>query len=311
MNTRTSVAVCVITFRRPKLLARLLTVLASLTFHKAPEPDVKIIVVDNDPDGAGREICDAHRATLRWPLVYAIEPRRGIPAARNRCIELAGPETRWIAFIDDDEWPESQWLDELLDTQRRFDADVVAGPVLGTLSSDSPEWIREGRFFQPLRRATGRAIDKFGTGNVLLRHETLRTVGLFEERMALAGGSDTQLAMRLQAEGCRMVWSDEAVAYEQVPPTRMSAAWLLQRAYREGNTISLCERSLLAGSTARAMRAAKGLGRIVRGLGRMPVSVVRGRAGVVASLREVCRGAGMLTGLMGRVYEEYQMIHGS
>ncbi len=51
--------------------------------------------------------------------------RRGSAWARNRGIEHASGD--YIAFLDDDCIPPSDWLERLLDTARRFGANVVGG----------------------------------------------------------------------------------------------------------------------------------------------------------------------------------------
>ena len=162
------VAVCVITYRRPEGLRRALDALAALTFDGAA-PEVRVIVVDNDEEESGKAVCDAAR--LPWPMEYAVEPRPGIPFARNRCIEVARPHADWIGFVDDDEEPAPGWLAELLRVQAAHEADVVAGPVLARFGGEVPAWALKGRLFDRLRYTTGTVRDRAFTGNVLFRAE--------------------------------------------------------------------------------------------------------------------------------------------
>lgn len=306
------VAVCVVTYLRPRGLARLLDGLERLRFERVEMPGVEVVVVDNDPAGSARAVCDAAAPGLRWPVRYAHETRRGVSQARNRAVEEArrgGAE--WIAFIDDDEVPDERWLDELLRVREEYGADVVAGPVPPVFEEGAPAWVERGGFFAPRRFATGTRFEHPGAGNVLLRTAVLDGMEApFDERFALTGGEDTHLFLRLARAGATMVWADEAIAYEWTPPTRTRARWILLRVYRAANTWSACERELDSAPRVLAGRVAKGVARIGFGLALLPVSWIFGRHMMVRSLWYVCFGAGNLTGLTGLRYDEYKTVHG-
>ena len=301
------IAVCIATFRRPEGLRGLLDGINRLTFVKYPVPSIRVIVVDNDTAHSAAPVCDRFSPGSRWPVEYCLEPRRGIAQARNRAIACAGPDTDFVAFIDDDEIPEPYWLDDLLDTQRCYDADMVAGPVLPLLPEGSPHWLIRGRFFNRPRYATGQHLQFAGTGNVLIRSALFWQRGLnFNERFGLGGGEDADFSTRAVHTGLKIVWADEAIVYESVPPSRANARWILQRAYRVGNSTTWCETEMTSRTTARVIRAVKGSGRVVQGLLLSLPSLLIGRHALVKALQYVFRGAGMLAGLAGSRYEEYR-----
>lgn len=306
------VAVCAVTYLRPHGLARLLEGLAALRFRQVPEPEIEIVVVDNDPARSAQPVCAEWAGRLRWPLRYLPEERRGVSHARNRAVagaREAGAEL--LAFIDDDEVPQPAWLDELLRVQAGHRADVVAGPVLQVFEGEVPAWVTRGRFFETPRLATGARKEDPGAGNVLIRVDALRGMDEpFDPRFTLTGGEDTHLFLRLARAGAVMVWADEAVAMEWTPATRTRARWILQRVYRTANTWSACERELHPTPRAAAVRVAKAFARIGFGLATLPVAWVRGRGGIVRSLWYVAWGAGNLTGLTRLRFQEYRTIHG-
>jgi succinoglycan biosynthesis protein ExoM len=306
---RQRVAVCVATYRRPLGLARLLNSLEGLRFNTSAPPDIRIIIVDNDPEHSAGPVCSEHHSRLQWPLVYEHEPRRGIAQARNRAVHCAGDDVEFLAFIDDDEVPERGWLDELLSAQCLYAADVVSGPVLPVFEVPVPSWMRS--FFDRPRYPTGTHMAYARSGNVLIRSSLLRERGLaFDERLALTGGEDTHLFLRIAQLGATLIWADEAVVHEWVPETRISLGWVLRRAYRAGVTWSFCECDLDPSVAVRVRRAAKGLGRITQGLLLLPVAMLRGRQQMGRCLRQVCWGIGTLSGLMGAEHEEYRQVHG-
>ena len=114
------VDVCIITYNRLESLRHLLEGLDALVFNKKPKPCLNIIVIDNDPKGSARQVVHTFALKCVWPVHYYIESNRGIPQARNRAIKEARSDTNFIAFIDDDEIPAPQWLDELIYIQNNL-----------------------------------------------------------------------------------------------------------------------------------------------------------------------------------------------
>lgn len=313
--TGPSVSICVITYKRPEGLRRLLTGINGQEFSGTPPGRVEVVVVDNDPEGSAAAICGELATASRWPIVYKVEPRRGIPFARNTALLSVSPESEFIAFLDDDEVPSPQWLEAILRVQAEFDADVVMGPVIPHYIEPPPQWIVEGRFFDGLHRPTGTRLQSAHTGNVIVRASVIRHLQIrFNEDMALTGGEDTHFFMQIVRAGYKIVFAEEAVVHEWLPPSRVNAVWILQRAYRLGTTLGLCERDLAGSARVLFVRLAKGIGRIV--FGTLYVALVPWfssrpiKAEVVRGMRSIMFGAGMVAGIMGWRYEEYRRVHG-
>lgn len=301
------IAVCIATFRRPKWLSGLLDGINRLTFVKFRVPSIRVIVIDNDTDGTAAPVYESFRSGSRWPIEYCLEVRRGIAQARNRAVACAGRDTDFVAFIDDDEIPDPRWMDELLDCQRCYDADIVHGPVLPLLPEGAPHWLTRGRFFNPPGYATGQQLQAAATNNILIRSAVFWQGGLnFNERYGLAGMDDIDFSTRVVRSGRKIVWTNEAIVHEWVPPGRANARWILQRAFRDGNTTTWVEREKTSRSTVRMIRAMKGSRRVVQGLLLSLPSLLVGRHALVKALKYVFRGAGELAGLAGFLYEEYR-----
>lgn len=307
-----SVAICAITYLRPAGLARLLQSLSELQFVKTRSVAPVIVVVDNDRAGSAREVVEAAREIIHWPVRYEIEPRSGISFARNHAVSLAS-DCRFIAFIDDDEVADPAWLDELLHAQSRYDAQVVTGPVIPVFETPPPDWVVEGRFFERPRHATGTFLNGARTTNVLIDRVILNSLaGPFDPRFALSGGEDTLLFMQLHRCGARIVWCDEAYTSEYVPISRSkSLGWLLRRSYRVGNSLALCEKAVGSTSIQLSIRGAKGIVRVLQGLLGLVPSFLLGRAHTVRNLAYIARGIGMILGLMGHKFQEYRRANGA
>ncbi|MBW2667902.1 MAG: glycosyltransferase [Deltaproteobacteria bacterium] len=299
------------TYLRPKGLQRLLVALASAAFPSGA-PTVDVVVVDNDPEGSARELCESAREWLPFDLHYTIEKRRGIPQARNAALAVAMPFADFVVFTDDDVEPATGWLAELLRVQALYRADVVAGPNPPRFLEEPPAWIQEGRFFDCEPRATGTLVDIAATHNVLVRCKVFEQMDrLFDERLALHGCEDTEFFWRVARAGHRMVWAQDALAYECVPATRVTLRWLLERTYRIANGRGSTVLRSLEGLTGSRVFV-NGLKCLARGGVHFAIAVVL-RRGVVArahALLSLASGAGWLSGLSGRRYDEYRRVHG-
>ena len=311
MTNPQRVAVCVITYKRPVGLRRLLEGLHALTF-RGTAPAVRCIVVDNDPEGSARAVVEAVQTGFRWGLEFVLEPARGIPFARNAALRQALPDAEWIAFIDDDEEPRPDWLDELLRVAHEHAADVVAGRVDPRFESPAPDWVVRGGFFTRRSHSTGGRLDRAATNNVVFRADILKSLDpWFDERRALTGGTDTHFFRRAHRAGSRIVWANEAVVTEVVPDSRVNAGWIRRRGFRCGAGATRTELDLFGRGGGAALALAAGAFFLLRGsLFALPAAWVRGRAGWVKHVYFVYYGAGRLCGLVGGAYEEYRTVHG-
>lgn len=301
------VVVAVLTFRRPH---DLMEILPALVTQAASVGDrVEVLVIDNDPDAGAREYTEGVR-TVMAPVRYVHEAAPGIAAARNRALrEASGADL--LVFIDDDERPVDDWLARLLAAWRQHRSAAVVGAVVSRFDSEPDSWITAGRFFERRRLPTGTVVDVAATNNLLLDLETVRRLKLgFDTRYGLSGGSDYLFTRQLHELGGVLVWCDEAIVFDVVPPNRSTRYWVLRRAFRSGNTASLvaldptlARRRVLT----RMGMLARGSVRVAGGTMRFATGVVTGHVGRRArGLRTVARGAGMLAGSFGSVYYEYR-----
>lgn len=301
------VAVCVATFRRPVWLRRTLLSIHHLEMEGV-EAEVVVVVVDNDADGSSEKVVREVEARIKWPIRYVVEPHPGISFARNAALRAADTADL-VAFLDDDEEATPGWLRELIVFHHSTGAPVVTGPVLSLFEEDPPSWITRGRFFERPRCPSGTLVEHAGTGNLLLRRTLLSELGEqpFDEAMALSGGEDTLLTMKLRRAGHAILWCDEAVVQEWVPSSRATASWLIRRAFRGGNVYALSESIVHGSGRLRVLRVVKGVARCIQGAGRVILGALTLRLDrIVAGAQTTALGAGMVMGVAGLRYEEYK-----
>ena len=231
---RPSIVVCICTFKRPQLLDRLLSALAKQRTDGAFE--FSVTVVDNDRSESARPIAESHaKSGLR--VGYHLEPEQNIALARNRAVANAAGD--FIAFIDDDEFPEDNWLITLFNARRDYNTDGVLGPVLPYFEEPPPAWLVRGKFYDRPGHKTGTILEwtSTRTGNVLLdARMTLGETYVFDPRLG-SGGEDRDFFKRMIQRGFKFVWCNEAAVHEVVPPQRWTKSFLLRRALLRGQHV--------------------------------------------------------------------------
>ncbi len=301
-----SIAVCIITCKRPEGLGKLLQSLSALTFTKEATPEIRVIVVDNDPAGSAKAITDA--ASLPFPLDYAVEKERGIPFARNRCLEMAVENnTNLIAFLDDDEYCDPAWLDEMLHAYRTMGAEVIQGPVNPVYAVPIPEWMEQSGLFARVHHPNGHPMLSAATNNVLFSAKLVTEGGLrFNTAMRHTGGTDHVFFCQARQKGCKIAWAEHAVVWEDMPANRLSVEWLCRRYLRQGNTHTLTELILHPGLATRLKLAAQGLARVALACAAYPLLPFIGKPNGMKVKKALYRGSGMLSALFHWNYQEYK-----
>ncbi|RYX81317.1 glycosyltransferase [bacterium] len=225
--------VCVCTYRRSSLSATL----ASIARQQLPEGvSIRVVVADNDCSPARRDAILANAQELGLTLTYVHAPARNISIARNACLDAAHSE--WIAFIDDDEEAQPDWVDALL--RARSGVEIVFGISQARYSeAHCAEWLVLGDFHS--NRVQGNDPTWNGyTANVLInrawvaRHEVR-----FMHELGQIGGEDTMFFYRCHELGGRFGYAPMAIVFEDTPAKRASLGWLVRRRYRSGQIHSM------------------------------------------------------------------------
>ena len=307
------VIVAIPTFRRPLWLTRLLRALEALQTGAL----VRVIVADNDAqDHRGADVCDElRRAGYRWDLRAIVVPKRGISQARNALIEEAFrvcDNAFFLAMLDDDEWPQVDWLENLLKVQRETGADIVQGPVLCQFAHGPSAWAELANACLPPRHGSGPIATADAGGNILIRGQRLvsNSRPWFDPQFGLTGGEDKDFFVRMARHGATFAWAADAVAHTSIPESRMSLRWALRRSFRAGNCDMRIARKYDRSGRTLAIELTKLAGALLIS----PLQFIGGIASPRRRARALCtfaRALGKCAAPLGGEYREYEYTHGN
>jgi succinoglycan biosynthesis protein ExoM len=272
-----------------------------------------ILVIDNEETPTATAIVECFDKTSPYPAYYVHEPVRGIARARNRALlEALDLMVDWIAFIDDDETAELDWLANLM-APEYLNVPVLRGVNVYTNTTLDSPW------FQPkeIKGEEGQLCKTAYTSNVRFSIDLVRQGLRFNESLGLMGGEDNEFFSAAHAKGFAIRRTLRAVTNETWPAERLTYWALVYRAY------------WCAASEYRRLAASKGhLGVFVRKAHTIPLNLLIGlmwlagalvvglvskeafRDGAMLGGKKLARGAGRLAAALGIKPQPYRTIHG-
>lgn len=159
-----SVAIACCTYKRPEKLNRLLKSLCKINF---PDVPTKILIVDNDKEQSARKIVENFQDILN--IQYFVEEEKGLSNVRNRAIKEAKLfNATHLAFIDDDEIADINWLINHIEFYEKFDGIYISsGPTYKKFENNKPDYIVNNRIFKvSSRKVLGTLKKTCASGNV-------------------------------------------------------------------------------------------------------------------------------------------------
>ena len=237
-RTTPLISVAIATFNRADTLRRALSSIASL--HHIPGTfDIEAVVIDNGSTDHTAEVVASVASDCHFPIRYVHESQAGLPFARNRAVRESHGE--WIAFFDDDQLTDPDWLVTLFRTAMQEDVLCVGGARTLMIETDSPVVLSDY-----CRELLGEVVHAHPsdyntlhlpcTGNVLLHRSLFERFGLFDERV-LDGGEDSDFFNRLNHAAIRCVYDPKATVQHLIPSKRLEKNYLESIAFRHGRHV--------------------------------------------------------------------------
>ena len=236
-----SVIIC--THNRANILKQ---TLHSILQQKYNREKLELIVVDNCSTDHTRQVIESLIGNNRYPLRYVYELKLGLSHARNCGILYARGDV--VIFIDDDSLPQSDvWIQNIVNSYLNPEVCAAGGDIdLIWPNGGRPGWVHDfllpslGKTMFDCTEKTELHFPLYPWGsNISFRKDSVEKLNGFSTQlgrtgMGLLSGEETELCLRLEKAGKKIVYVPDAVVLHTISPERLSKAWFKQIAFAQG-----------------------------------------------------------------------------
>lgn len=234
------VCVAVCSYKRPEMLKNTLNSLLDMELPVGLRTE--IIIVDNDKNQTARPVVYEFFSNSPIKINYFCEETSGLSSARNRVLtEAIALGASHLAFLDDDEVVEKDWLVEHIKFYREFENIYISsGPAFVKFEKNYPKHIMQNDIFKVAStKKYGELRPTCATNNVFFPLAPVKEHNVyFDLKFSKCGGEDGDFFARLVTLGYVIGWNDKAVNYEIVNDKRANIDWILKRHYQNGYSSS-------------------------------------------------------------------------
>lgn len=227
------------TYKRPEKLERLLKNLCTINYPENIKTE--ILVIDNDKAKSAEGIVEKFQDVLA--VHYIMEEEKGLSNVRNRAIKEAFKlGAGHIAFIDDDEIADINWLVNHVDFYKKFENIYISsGPACKKFENKYPDYIINNIIFSASSsKKLGEYKKTCASNNVFFPLNIIEESRIyFSVDFNLSGSEDTDFFGRLKEAGYAIGWNYNSVVFELVNDERADIKWILKRAFYNGYSVSV------------------------------------------------------------------------
>jgi glycosyltransferase involved in cell wall biosynthesis len=210
--------------------------------HVPTDTKWEILIVDNNSQDATAEV--VKQAQVKWtisaPLRYVFEPKQGLAFARQCGVENAEGEI--VGFLDDDNWPQSDWVAEAIEFARLHpNVGSYGGKTTAVFEQPPPYQINaiakllalQDYGPHPYQFRPENQILPAGAGLVVRRKAWLSCIPKTLVRVS-QGGDDYEISLRLAQQGWDIYYNPKMVIQHFIPAARLERNYLLKLSQNYG-----------------------------------------------------------------------------
>jgi glucosyl-dolichyl phosphate glucuronosyltransferase len=211
-----------------------------------PSLQWELLVVDNNSTDSTPEVVKEFERRYPQLVRYTFEPNQGISFARNNGVESGRGQI--LAFIDDDETADPEWLQNLTAHLLSGDWCGSGGRVVAQWNGCPPRWVSSKNsficgplaMFDPDTKGDQLIEPPFGA-NMAFRREVFEQFGCFRTDLGRSGkgllsGEDTEFGRRVMASGARLRYEPRAITNHPVEESRVRKRYFLLWWFNKGRT---------------------------------------------------------------------------
>ncbi len=257
----TKISAVISTYNRARYLPKVLQHLLQQSLDKK---DYEIIVVNNNSTDRTEAIArNFHENNPDIQYKYVIETNQGLSYGRNRGILES--EGDYITFIDDDAFPDRDYLKVTVDYLDSH-PEVVAtgGKIHLSFEDEPPAWINQYMASLLGHFDVGDKIKAFTPNNyprgsnMSFRASVFEQVGSFDPQLGrkgdkLEGSEEKDMFNRIYRTGKKVMYLPDALVHHTVPSERTSTNFIRNQAM--GTGMSEYKRARIEGNTLGLIRS--------------------------------------------------------
>ncbi|MGE1008027.1 glycosyltransferase [Bacillus cereus] len=237
-----TIAIC--TFNRVNLLVETIQSLSNLKNIS----DAQVIIVDNNSTDSTKGQVEELIRDLSYDLEYVNEKRQGLSYARNAAIQKANCE--YIAFLDDDAIPDSEWINTIISAFEEDDTlYAIGGKIIPKFETSRPDWLVKGLEYSYTIVDLGANKQQYSSqlypfgANMAFRTSVFDKYAfpnhLGRKGTTLISGEETWLFSKFEEEQWDYCYIPDMIVEHFVPKERLTKKWVLERFYFQGVTKKL------------------------------------------------------------------------
>lgn len=140
--------------------------------------------------------------------------------AEKRDMAIRKSQGKYIAFLDDDSYPQRDWLKKAVEIANIKKINVICGPgltppkdnfgqkITGSILSSR---LGSGPYFYRFTNGSPRYVDDYPAYNMIISRPLLRKIGGFGTKFY--GGEDTAICLKIINEGEKILYHPDVVVY--------------------------------------------------------------------------------------------------
>ena len=235
MKNQSKVVIAICTYNGENRLEKILNSAIKIKYD-----NYCVVVVDNNSSDKSQNVIEKYQT-----IKLVVEKKRGIANARNKALDMCTDDVDYLAFLDDDEEVECDWINKMLEVFKKGrNIIAVGGPYIPVYEKKKPAWMPEN-FFAYRKDFKGIEISEkpnLITGNAMIDWRKAQNLGIrFDSDLGYNGqvlisGEDVAFFNDLVKGNNLFGFTEYAAVKHYIDKRKLTFKWITRRNFFEGVT---------------------------------------------------------------------------